>query len=272
MPTILKSPDIRELRRTDRSAIVIGAGPSLKEYNHLKILAESDYNGVIITTDRILVECIKNGVIPDFVCSVDADPTIPTFYHHELVNKRKKKISAILSTVVDPLLLKVFKGKKYFFHPTFDDMKNLTSLTRAVHYMTRNIIIPSIGDVGSNCWYLAKFMECDPICLIGMDHSELNIEDLGDYQQMKENLKKLPKKQFEIIKKNSFKKGYNRYFKNWFWTGPIWRSCTELFLYHIKNFSKKTNKKTINCTGRGAIQADFIDSMKFEEFLEKYKR
>ena len=48
------TPEFEPLEQ-QHSAIVIGAGPSLKQHNHLEILAKSDYNGSIICTDRSLV-------------------------------------------------------------------------------------------------------------------------------------------------------------------------------------------------------------------------
>ena len=59
------------------SAIVIGKGPSLKKERHLEILAKSDYQGTIICTDGILIDCLKSGVTPEkfsnfFVVSIEA--------------------------------------------------------------------------------------------------------------------------------------------------------------------------------------------------------
>ena len=47
------------------SAIVIGAGPSIKKKKHLEMLAESNYQGNIVCTDRSLIPCLKAGITPD---------------------------------------------------------------------------------------------------------------------------------------------------------------------------------------------------------------
>ena len=44
------------------SAIVIGRGPSLKKQKHLELLANSNYRGMIIACDGILIEALKSGV------------------------------------------------------------------------------------------------------------------------------------------------------------------------------------------------------------------
>ena len=41
------------------SAIVIGRGPSIKKYNHLELLAKSDYQGSIVCTDGALINALK---------------------------------------------------------------------------------------------------------------------------------------------------------------------------------------------------------------------
>ena len=47
------------------SAIVIGRGPSLKKFDHLKLLANSKYDGNIVCTDGALKSVLDSGVTPD---------------------------------------------------------------------------------------------------------------------------------------------------------------------------------------------------------------
>ena len=51
--------------RPINSALVIGGGPSVYENNQLKTLADSNYKGAILCTDRMLVPCLKNGITPE---------------------------------------------------------------------------------------------------------------------------------------------------------------------------------------------------------------
>ena len=43
---------------------MIGAGPSVKNNNHLELLSKSHYKGTIVCTDRMLIPCLKNGITP----------------------------------------------------------------------------------------------------------------------------------------------------------------------------------------------------------------
>src|SRR3990167_10146463 len=45
--------------------IVIGAGPSIFEKNHLELLAKSNYNGTLLITDKMLKPCLDAGITPD---------------------------------------------------------------------------------------------------------------------------------------------------------------------------------------------------------------
>ena len=85
------------------SAIVIGGGPSIYEKNHLKILADSNYKGAIVCTDRMLAPCLKNGITPKkfpkfFVLTMDPYQITIKFYEDKLIKKYSKDISVIMST------------------------------------------------------------------------------------------------------------------------------------------------------------------------------
>lgn len=56
LPSIWNDRSAKELTPTTEqygkhSAIVIGRGPSINKYEHLKLLAASDYNGTIVCCD-----------------------------------------------------------------------------------------------------------------------------------------------------------------------------------------------------------------------------
>ena len=57
------------------SAIVIGAGPSLHINNSVQRIMNSNYNGLIICSDGAFPHCLRNGLIPDIVVTLDPHPT-----------------------------------------------------------------------------------------------------------------------------------------------------------------------------------------------------
>ena len=72
IPEILVGKNVKILRSSNvvnskNSAIVIGAGPSIHEKNHLEQLRKSGYDGTIVCTDRMLIPCLKKGIALAFI-------------------------------------------------------------------------------------------------------------------------------------------------------------------------------------------------------------
>ena len=62
--------------KESKPLIAVAAGPSIREHDHIKLLAESDFKGVVVATDRMLRPLIEAGVHPEngfdlMVASVD---------------------------------------------------------------------------------------------------------------------------------------------------------------------------------------------------------
>lgn len=272
MDTILSSKDLRDLKPENRPAIVIGAGPSVRELGHLKMLRDSKFDGVLIATDRMLVPCLEAGIVPDYVCCVDGDETVvPGFFAHELVWKlpsactTPQKVKGLFSTFVNRKVFDHWKGESYFFINSLDDLNNPTSLTRALHYMTKNTITPGVGDVGGMSWQLAHGLGCNPIILIGMDYSEKRLEDLPDYQSY---IKQVHPKHQEV--KKFFHRHYNTFFKNFCHSGLLFETCWETLRGRFELLHPH-GQRTINCTGGGLIQGPHVECMHFQDFLKKYE-
>ena len=67
---------LRDLPVPDaRSGVVVSAGPSLRRRDSIRRLRDSNYEGVIIAVDASFAACLREGVTPDFVLTVDPHPT-----------------------------------------------------------------------------------------------------------------------------------------------------------------------------------------------------
>ena len=76
----LQPLDSENIPNEENSAIVIGRGPSIKKHDHLKLLADSNYQGSVICCDGILPDALKAGITPDkfqkfFVVSIEGEET-----------------------------------------------------------------------------------------------------------------------------------------------------------------------------------------------------
>jgi hypothetical protein len=256
-----------------KTAIVIGAGPSVQKYNHLKMLADARaqgrYKGVVLATDRILIPCLKAGLIPDIVMSLDGDFEVSEFFKHDLVNKHAHEMDVLFSAVVDNATVKMWpsSGNVYFFLPHIDTMEGDMSVSRGMFWMTNKTVMHTGGNVGAACWFLSVAMNKDPIALIGMDLSYPDVENIeeipsfGIYEKMHNGD---PEK---ILK--CFRRDYNPFFKNETITDYIMETYWEVFKSYIDAIHAAHGLKTINCTGGGRIHdAQGVECMYLDNYVE----
>ncbi|MDO8659663.1 MAG: DUF115 domain-containing protein, partial [Candidatus Parcubacteria bacterium] len=115
-------------------AIVVGRGPSIYKHKHINLLAKNGFKGTIVVSDGSLIDCLKQGVVPDYVVSVDGNnELIWKWYDHPLVDKFGSKIKAILCvSVAHNVVERCNKAgiKIYWFNPQFDDYRKHDSFTK----------------------------------------------------------------------------------------------------------------------------------------------
>jgi len=271
-----KSRDLVQLEekyRDRKTAVVIGAGPSVHKYGHIKMLKKSGYDGVIIATDRILIPCLKEGLIPNIVISLDGDFEVSEFFKHELVKKHGQEMDVVFSSVVDNATVKTLprRSNVYFFNPHMDTMDPDMSVSKAMWWMTNRTVMHTGGNVGAACWFLSVYMNKSPIGLIGMDLSYPDIKDIqeiptfGIYDRMHQGD---PEK---IIK--CFRRDYHPFFKTEAIVDYIMDTYYEVFKTWIGAIHSAHGVDTINCTGGGAIHpSDGLECLYFDDFLKKYKK
>lgn len=185
LPLIKEGKTLRELvpeGDPKGGAIVVGRGPSVFRQKHLELLRKSNYGGIVIATDGMLIECLKEGVVPDYVVSVDGSPVCEKWYDDPLVKEHGAKISSVLCTQVSPKVVKLvvddgFKGP-YWFVPTSDSIAQEGSITKLELLMTVSeknpnglVSMDCGGNVAAASWVLAwSILKRKEICLIGMDY------------------------------------------------------------------------------------------------------
>ena len=130
----------------ENSAIVIGKGPSLKKYDHLELLAKSNFQGTIVCCDGILSNALEAGVTPEkfpkyFVVTIDPYPSAEKFYDHPLVDKFGGEIKGVFTTLVTPSVVERARKagiKIHWLHSLFDYNEGRKSFNQ-INYGSRNI-------------------------------------------------------------------------------------------------------------------------------------
>jgi len=267
------------------SAIVIGRGPAINKYNHLKLLAESDYKGNIICCDGKLADALKAGVTPVkfpkfFVTTIDPYPEIRKHYDDPIIDKYGSQIKGIFTVLANPEGVARAREagiKIHWVHSLFDYNEGKKSfnqisalMVRAKNHTSGLPAIQTGGNVGTSSWFIGwKILKCSTIALIGINHGweeddswETILSHGNNYEISKEIDQNSPV--FEKL----FKKIYNPDFNCICILDPLF----QFYSLALKEFISRSPDwlTTINATEGGSIFGEKIHSIKFEEFLARY--
>ena len=269
----------------DNSAIVIGRGPSINKFEHLKLLAKSNYQGNIVCCDGKLADALNAGVTPDkfpkfYVVTIDPYPGIRKHYEHEIIESYGSEIKGMFTVLTDPEAVENARQKKiqiHWLHSLFDynegikSFNNLSAvMIRAKNSEHRLPAIQTGGNVGTASWFTAwQILKCSTVALIGINHGweETDSWETIIYHNNKEEISEGVDKDSEVFKK-LYKKIYNPDFECNCILDPLFQFYSEA----LKEFIERSPKDitTINATEGGSIFGNRIKSMKFNDFLRKF--
>jgi len=268
---IRKGKDVKELPRLDgKPCICLGAGPSVWKHNHLELLKK--WKGMILCCDRMLIECLKRGIVPFAVATVDGDKRIKEFYDDPIVDKYKDQVKAVFSAVtVHPEVVRRCPFEKYWFVPIYDDPRKPKSLTFALYYLSgEKSLLVTGGTVGSFIFNLAYFLGCNPIILVGYDYS-YDAETPPEKTPYWFAYLQLCKWNYEKAKK-LFVIGENPYFKTKYMLDLMFKVYREILAFYLKQLPK--NIQVINATEGGSLHKPEVRvrCLKLREVIESFQK
>ena len=269
----------------NNSAIVIGRGPSINKHKHLKLLAESNYEGSIICCDGKLIDALNAGITPDkfpkfYVISIEPYSKIKKYYEGDVVKKFGSKIKGIFTVLTNPEVIKEARKagiQIHWVHSLFDynegekSFNNLSALMiRAKNSEHKLPAIQTGGNVGTAAWFTAwQILKCSTVTLIGINHGW---EEDDSWEKIIHHDNKAEIS--EVIDRNSetFHKLYRKIHNPDFNCNCILDPIFQFYSEGLKEFIARSPKNitTINATEGGSIFGERIKSMKFKSFLEKY--
>ena len=266
------------------SAIVIGRGPSIKKYNHLELLAKSDYQGSIVCTDGALINALKAGITPDkfpkyYVVTIDSRKVISEYYNDDLVDKYGDKIKGIFSTVANPITVqraRQAKIKIHWLHALFDYNEGKKSFNQMSALMVRaNRLhgLPAIqtgGNVGTSAWFVSwKILKCSTVSLIGINHGWSEDDPLELIKTHGYTHSEIKIDENDPVFSKVFPKVYNPEFKCYCILDPIFKYYSTA----LKEFISRSPDwlTTVNATEGGCIFGEKIKCITLANFLSLYK-
>lgn len=235
----------------DVPAIVVAAGPSLnKNIQHLK---KAQGKAVIIAVDTIVTRLVTEGIIPDFVCSIERGSLVYEYFYKD--KNIPGNVTLVAPLLIDPRVFDSFKGELL-----------LPFRTEVNEFRWLQHILGIEGNVGMlmgmSCAHVAfgtaQLLGCSPITLIGQDLA-YGSED-GETHASGTSYDKLTLSSSN--KDDELTEGYSGGLVR---TTRIW----SLFRYWYERTIKEINLDVINATEGGA-KINNTRQMSLEEMISQY--
>ncbi len=285
-----------------RSAIAMSAGPSLHRRRTIERIKELRYEGTVVAADGALGYCLRNGLVPDYVVTVDPHPTWiirwfgdpdlktrpdddyfrrqdldPALNTREqerneeliaLVNEHGPKIKVIIATCVSPNVTKrcLQAGMPlYWWNPICDDYDDAGGHTRRLYDMTRMPCMVTGGNCGASAWIFAKaILEREPVAIVGMDLGYAPGTPLRRTQYYHELIKFYPEERLE----QAYVQVHNPVLGETWYTDPTYYWYRQCFLEVVK----QSGWTAYNCTEGGTLFGEGIESLPLDRFIGQQDR
>ena len=279
------------------AALVVAAGPSLRRRGSLERLRASGFRGTIVAADGALGACLRAGVVPHVVVSVDphrgrivrwfGDPALTAapaddYFRRqemdaahsrdemganralvELVNRHGPAIRAAVATSAAPEVTArcAQAGMAlYWWNPMYDDYDAADSLSRRLHRMNGLPCINGGGNVGTAAWVLAHaVLGKRRVGIVGMDLSYTPDTPYEKTQYYPELVEL-----FGDGFKDAFIHMENPALGETWFTDPAYYWYREVFL----QMAGDAGCETYNCTEGGLLFGPGIHTVPLEDFVQ----
>lgn len=276
---------IRDVVPDRRPCLVVSAGPSLYRERILSRMA--GFTGCVVATDGAYIQCLKTGIVPDWVVTIDPHPTRivrwfgdPDFEENSKhddyfarqdldidfrENSARQNAANIEAVDLHPVNLAIATSapanvvartaafNRYFFTPLVDSPVR-GSLTRQICEATGAPALNTGGTVGTAAYLFARgCLRSEKLALVGMDFGYYPDTPLEQTQEWG-----ILKNEPNIDELYPMRVGY--------W-GVGYTSAT--YHWYLENFlSLLDGERIINCSGGGFLLGKNVACMEIEEWIK----
>ncbi len=282
--------------KTDR-AIVIAAGPSMHRASPFPALKAGAYDGAVIATDSAILRCLRHGVIPDLVVTLDPhDPSIVRWFGDpaldaaaleddyfrrqdmddmfrdeirtnceliDLLAQHGPQMRIALATSAGERVVRraIDCGMQiYWFNPMIDDPDLPDSRSRRLFEANGLPLINCAGNVGTACWMIADaVLGCGHVAVTGMDFSYYADTPYLNTQYYREAVDLVGVDNLDAL----YVRIFNPHVGLWFYTDPAYLWFRDVFL----ELAADADCVTYNCTGGGILFGDPVEVATVEDFI-----
>lgn len=280
---------IRDIAPTDKPCLVISAGPSLYRKQILRRIGDSFSDGIIIATDGAYIQCLKAGITPDWVVTIDPHPTRivrwfgdPDYERNsegddyfkrqdldvnfrandarenakniESVDAAKAKL-VICSTAPANVVARTAHFERFWFAPLVDSPDE-EGITKTICAESGLPALNTGGTVGTAAWAFARTcLQSREIAVVGMDFGYYPDTPLSNTQE------------WNMLKYHSDVRDFYPYHEgHW---GAAYTSPT--YWWYRQNFLdllKAADARVTNCSEGGLLFGERVDCMDLDEWLK----
>ena len=280
------------------AAVVIGAGPSLYRRRSLERLVAVDFTGAIVAVDSALGACLRLGIVPHVVVTVDphherivrwfGDPAMVVapaddYFrrqemdpHHaedeieanrallELVDRYGPEIRVAIATSAAPAVVdrcEMAGMRLYWWNPMYDDYEKSDSLSRRLHAQNGLPCLNGGGNVGTAAWVVSHaVLGKTRVGLIGLDFGYAPGTSYTRTQYYPE-LRDLFGERFT----DAFIHLENPFLGETWFTDPAYYWFRDVFL----GMAREASCRTFNCGEGGVLFGDDVPMTSLEAFVEE---
>jgi hypothetical protein len=279
-------------------ALVVAAGPSIHRQAPLSQLRESGFRGAVVATDSGFGYCLRHGVVPDLVVTVDPHPVrivrwfgdrnlssessaADDYYRRqdlepshadelkanreliELAGRHAAGIPIALATSASEAVVRrvIELGMDvYWWNPMLDDPDRADSATRRLHRSNGFPCVNAGGNVGSAAWTMAHaVLGKRRVGLVGFDFGYYADTPYSRTQYYREAVDLVGEADLDTV----FMRVRNPHLDRWFYTDPAYMWYREIFL----EMARDADCETYNCTEGGILFGDPVKFVSLKEFL-----
>ncbi|QZN76551.1 motility associated factor glycosyltransferase family protein [Paenibacillus sp. DR312] len=162
--SVARSKDVSQLRDLfkDLPAIVVAAGPSLNK--NIKELKKTKGKAVIIAVDTIAERLCQEGIVPDFICSIERGELTYSYFYKD--KSYPSEVTLVAPLLVYPEIFEEFQGEVII--PIRENVGEYNWLKEILNLTQNNSI-----SIGLSCAHIAfgfaEHLGASPIVLVGQD-------------------------------------------------------------------------------------------------------
>lgn len=279
---------IKDIQPRPGKCLIVSAGPSL--YRQRSLTKLNGYKGTMVAVDGGYIQCLKAGVIPDYIITIDPHPTrivrwfgdpaleenskdddyferqdLDVSFRENALETNKDNIKlvdrfnqsrlVIACSAPQNVVGRTFHMKRYWFAPLVDDPDE-DGLTRQMVDLTGVPAMNSGGTAGNCAWVFAySVLNSKDIACVGMDYGYYMDTPLNQTQE------------WNMLKDHDTPEQYFPE-EEGYWGKARTSPTYSWYRQNLRDLMKANDGRITNCTEGGLLTGFRVENRGLDEWLK----